>query len=149
MFIVFDLDDTLADTTHRQWILDGRDKSDPATWDTFFGQCYWDSPKQEIIAIFEAFAASEIFEHRIEIWTGRSKLVENKTRAWLNKYVGWSEKYALRMREEGDYRHDTEIKGEWIEKHGKPDLVFDDRNKTVQWWRDQGVVCCQVKESDF
>ena len=158
MFIVFDLDDTLADTSHRQYILEEGDTKDSETWNAFFDACDKDAPVFPIISVFNALYANHAI--KIEIWTGRSESVRKKTVHWLerNTDIGvtlgnvrfqHSDQYELRMRPEGDYRHDTEIKAEWIETHGKPDLVFDDRNTMVQWWRDQDVVCCQVKESDF
>ena len=147
MFVIFDLDDTLADTSHRQPILDEGDRSDQKTWRAFFDACDKDSPKTEIISVLEALASFTDF--RVEFWTGRSEQVREKTEAWLKKHVKYAEYIPLRMRPEGDTRPDTAIKGEWVEKYGKPDLVFDDRNKMVRWWRDQGITCCQVQESDF
>lgn len=147
MFIVFDLDDTLADTSHRQHILDEGDRSDPETWQRFFDACDKDAPKREVIEIYNALFVR--LEHRVEIWTGRSDRVREKTVEWLHKHINYPQECTLRMREEGDTRHDTEIKGEWIERHGKPDLMFDDRNSTVQFFREQGITVCQVKESDF
>lgn len=154
MFVVFDLDDTLADTSHREHILTEKCKketgiSESEVWNKFFDACDKDEPKIEIITILDELVKSK--EHRIEIWTGRSDRVRIKTVAWLHKHLLFRSVFAvvLRMREEGDYRHDKEIKSEWIEKHGKPDLVFDDRNSTVKWWREQGITCCQVKESNY
>ena len=143
MFIVFDLDDTLADTTHRQHILDEGDMESSDTWNAFFDACDEDTPKTEIIAVYCALSTW----HDIEIWTGRSDRVRAKTEAWLSKHLRYP--FTLRMRSEGDYRHDVEIKSEWLTEHGKPDLVFEDRNSMVKWFREQGITVCQVKESDF
>ena len=149
MFIVFDLDDTLADNAHRHHILaDKKDHEiDEETWSTFFDACNHDVPVPQIIAI----CTSLIFGgHKIEIWTGRTEAVRAKTDAWLQSNLPYFLKInALRMRAVDDFRSDTEVKGQWVKEHGKPDLVFDDRNKVVDWWRSIGVVCCQVKESDY
>ena len=147
MFIVFDLDDTLADTTHRQYILNEAYMSNSETWNAFFDECDKDTPKSEIIEIFTALSRSD--EHRIEIWTARSERVLEKTVAWLQKYVPNSQFHILRMREEGDLRDDTEVKGDWIEQYGKPDLVFEDRNRMVYFFRKQGITTVQVEESNF
>ena len=87
-----------------------------------------------------------ISHHRVEIWTGRSDRVREKTETWLAKHTKTFNRYKpeLRMRKDGDFRPDTEVKAEWIKEYGKPDLVFDDRNKVVNWWREQGIVCCQI-----
>ena len=148
MFTVFDLDDTLSDTSHRQHILEEGDTTDSNTWNAFFDACDNDAPNHEIIAVFNALVTTP--HNRIEIWTGRSDRVREKTLAWLQENcVEHADSVRLRMRSEGDYRHDSELKAEWVDHYGKPDLVFDDRNQMVQWWREQDVVCCQVKESDF
>ena len=55
-------------------------------------------------------------------------------------------------RAEGDYRPDTEVKGEWLAscpEGERPVLVFDDRTKTVAWWREQGIMCAQVAQHDY
>ena len=150
MFIVFDLDDTLSDTTHRQFILEQEFETDSEKWNAFFDACLMDTPNVPIVKLLDTLAASTN-NHRIEIWTGRGEQVREKTLAWLNQHTQYF-KYSfinLRMRPEGDFRPDTEIKAEWMQQHGSPDIVFDDRNKMVNWWREQGITCCQVKESDF
>ena len=172
MFIVFDLDDTLANTDHRAHILDEEHESEEAKWNAFFAECHNDAPNIDVLNLFKmlhragetSYSKSPI----IEIWTGRIETVRWDTVRWLAKYMPNIYHYQpmtdknkseddgrvisgppIRMRKADDFRKDTEIKGEWIEKYGKPDLVFDDRNKMVKWWREQGVTCCQVKESNF
>ena len=105
-----------------------------------------------VVLIAEIYRAlsNPMWDHRIEIWTGRSEKVRKKTEDWLITFLpGYINCKALRMRGADDFRPDTEVKGDWIAQHGKPDLVFDDRNKVVEWWRCQGITCCQVKASDY
>ena len=148
MFVVFDLDDTLAHTEHRQHILGSGDYAiESDMWDAFFEECDKDTPNYEIMKALSVFAQAG---HRVEIWTGRSDLVFRKTEKWLMDNLMECYRFiTLRMRKQGDFRHDTEIKGEWIKEYGKPDLVFDDRNSVVRWWRKQGITCCQVKDAEF
>lgn len=146
MFIVFDLDDTLSDTSHRQHILEQEFETESQKWNAFFDACDRDLPKMDILQVLNDLVEAG---HRIEIWTGRSSRVREKTKRWLHRYVFDTDKVVLRMRQDGDHRHDTEVKAEWITRFGKPDLVFDDRNSVVKWWREQGITCCQVKESTF
>ena len=148
MFIVFDLDDTLADTSHRQHILDNGDKASSETWNKFFDACDKDTPNTEIIEVCDVLSNPRL-GHRVEIWTGRSDRVFEKTNIWLRQHLLHVDNCILRMRVEGDFRHDTEIKGEWIQRFGKPDLVFEDRNSMVKYFREQGITVCQVKESDY
>ena len=146
MFIVFDLDDTLADTSHRQYILEQEFETSTEKWNAFFDACDSDVPVSEMITLLDTLATSG---HRVEIWTGRSDRVIAKTKEWLSKHLKHPELCTLRMRQAGDFRSDIDIKGQWLKEYGTPDLVFDDRNRMVQWWRAQGIICCQVKESNF
>ena len=148
---VFDLDDTLAHTAHRAHILEQEFPSESEKWDTFFDACDKDSPNYHMLLLLHACIRSEMY--RVEIWTGRSERVRSKTEAWLKRYmVDYPEEsITLRMRAEGDIRrHDTEVKQDWLAIEGDlPAVAFDDRNSVVAWWREQGVLCCQVKDNDF
>ena len=57
------------------------------------------------------------------------------------------------MREKGDHRGDEIVKKEIYDNQIKPiyDVmcVFDDRDKVVKMWRDEGLLCCQVYYGDF
>ena len=59
----------------------------------------------------------------------------------------------LRLRLEGHYVNDNLLKGLWL-AHSRsfnwcPDLVFEDRDRVVQMWRNEGIQCCQVAPGDF
>ena len=51
------------------------------------------------------------------------------------------------LRPDGDYRCDAEFKSEladkFLEMGGKIDLIFDDRQKVVDMWRDKGFTVVQ------
>ncbi len=149
MLIVFDLDDTIADTTHRHHILDAPHNSETLKWNAFYDLCEGDTIIPEIADIFDALTC-HTFAHRVEIWTGRSERVRRKTYRWLTQHLhGFSACRALRMRGQDDFRPTTHVKAEWMQKFGIPDLTFDDNNTAVEWWREQGVTCCQVRESQY
>lgn len=140
MFVVFDLDGTLALTEHRAHHL----QKEPKDWRAFYAACDQDAPCREVIAIARAMMVTG---HRIEIWSGRSGEVSGKTREWLcaNGLAALN----IRMRAEGDHQPDTTLKAAWMERHGRPDLVFEDRASMVAMWRSHGIVCCQVAPGDF
>lgn len=143
MFVVFDLDGTLADVSHRVHFLT-RDKPD---WDAFYGACGGDAPIDHAISVFLALRRSQ--RHDIEIWTGRRESVRSKTMTWIRRQVAPDFDHArLRMRQDGDFRHDVEVKGEWLQ-HGVPDLIFEDRNSMVEFWRSRDIPCFQVALGDF
>ena len=49
------------------------------------------------------------------------------------------------------YISDVELKQNWLSEIGKENVlcVFDDRNKLVDMWRKNGLVCFQVADGDF
>ena len=73
---------------------------------------------------------------------------------WLDKNIAYSESgWDLIMRSKGDHRSDTEIKKEIYDKYIKDKYnvmcVFEDRDKVVKMWRDEGLLCNQVYYGDF
>ncbi|MER5478593.1 HAD family acid phosphatase [Streptomyces sp. NPDC002734] len=72
---VFDLDNTLADTAHRQHFLETR----PKNWDAFFDAAPQDPPLAEGVAL--ALEAAE--ECEVVYLTGRPERCRRDTLAWL------------------------------------------------------------------
>lgn len=91
---------------------------------------------------------------RILFVSGREGTEEcrNKTSQWLHKHFE-DFNYELFMRKEKDYRGDEIIKKEIYNDYIKDNYyiisVFDDRQKVVDMWRKEGLLCCQVAEGDF
>lgn len=141
MFVVFDLDGTLADTRHREHFLQ-REKKD---WRGFYAACDKDDPYHSIIRVLQALYVTG---SEVEIWTGRSGEVADKTAKWLHEHgLGL---IPVKMRDEGDHRPDTVLKAEWLNNASrKPALVFEDRASVVAMWRSNGITCCQVAEGNF
>ena len=86
-------------------------------------------------------------------WQGRKnqgvKRRHKDAELWLSQVLGdyWSQ-VRLRMRPNDDPRSISVIKGSWAQEPGnRPDLVFDDRNRTTRAWREMGIMCCQVAEN--
>lgn len=139
---IFDLDGTIAHTGHRQHYLDD---NIPPDWDGFFAACVDDTP---IFSVIELMRDLRETGARIEIWSGRSDAVRPQTVKWLDdKNVPYDR---LLMREHGDYTADEVLKMSWLGAlTDPPDAVFDDRDKVVKMWRDQGLLCCQVAYGSF
>jgi phosphoglycolate phosphatase-like HAD superfamily hydrolase len=139
MFVVFDLDGTLANTDHRKHLVVAKD------WRGFYAACDRDPPHWHMIEIAHALIASG---HTVQIWSGRSDEVRDKTEAWLKGYD--LDFCVLQMRKEGDFTADDVLKKQWIDEcNPKPDLIFDDRDKVVAMWRANGIPCCQVAPGEF
>lgn len=163
MRTIFDLDGTLADITHRLHYISIGYRKD---WDGFFDACDDDKPVLPIIRLLKVLSSTG---HHVCIWSGRSEKVRRKTIAWLNRQgiflnspgevrPGFSldtpgTVQELRLRPEGDYRNDDILKREWLDEakeQGKaPVLVFEDRGRVVDMWREQGIFCCQVAPGTF
>jgi len=144
--IIFDLDGTLALNKHREHFILGPNKD----WDAFFLACGNDAPNIPIIEINRA-----LFErYIIWIYSGRGEIARAMTEAWLRQH-GVVYNY-LRMRAIDDHTPDEVLKREWLAEDC-PDavgaervaMVFDDRDKVVKMWRDEGLTCLQVAPGDF
>lgn len=142
MFVVFDLDGTLCDISHRLHFIQGEEKD----WDAFYAACVDDKPKTEIIETMIALCEGN---HRVEVWTGRSDQVWPQTVQWLNDHVGHGlYKHGLKMRPSSVFTPDHDLKKQWLQESLAlgiaPDLIFEDRQRVVDMWRSEGITCCQV-----
>lgn len=139
MFVVFDLDGTLANIEHRvHFVRNGR-----RDYDDFFAACINDAPNEPVVKSFFAHLEAG---HRVEIWSARSDKVRAETEAWLGS-VGIPSRYLVNMRQDGDQMRDVELKRAWLHAlhpDERPDLVYDDRQSVVDMWRAEGLACFQV-----
>lgn len=151
--IIFDLDGTLADISHRRHLVeDKKNKNFPL----FYAMCKDDKPNAPVIRILHALQYLEIFPD-IQIWSGRSDEVRSETVDWLAEHVFQSKHVAnnalARMRKAGDYTPDHILKENWLKEElangTRIDMVFDDRNRVVQMWRSYGITCLQVADGNF
>lgn len=142
--VVFDIDGTLANPRHRLHLIQNK----PKRWDEFFSRA------EDDLAIPAGLVVANALHHdgyKIEFWTGRPERIRNLTRTWLGQFVGWwSRDCTLRMRQDGDYRPDHIVKGEfWDSAKFKPFIIFEDRTRVVEAFREKGAVVYQVTEGDF
>ena len=146
-FFIFDLDGTLALNKHREHL------AKAGQWDAFFKACDRDSPNAPVIEIFNRIAGD--LDVEVEIWSGRSAAVLAKTLDWLIEHTAFDpQEHTIRMRPVGDHTPDEVLKKRWLDElhpTHRDDLlaVFDDRDKVVKMWRDNGVACFQVAPGDF
>jgi hypothetical protein len=141
--IIFDLDGTVADCSHRLHHIQG-DKKD---WSSFFAACRSDTPISDVLCVMGALSA----KYQIWIVSGRSDECREQTREWLSEHVGGYGN--LLMRKEGDHRPDDVVKEEFLTSGAIPkervSCVFDDRKRVVDMWRRHGLTCFQVADGDF
>jgi hypothetical protein len=144
MDVICDVDGTVADLNHRRHYLDQK----PKNWKKFYGHISNDIPIKPVI---ETIQSLYVTGHRIIFCTGRPEDYRAETTAWLSKNVILP-KY-LYMRAKNDFRDDATIKYELLQQIRAdgfdPVIAFDDRDRVVKMWREQGLICAQVNEGDF
>lgn len=141
MFVVFDLDGTLADIRHRVHHVRGPGKPD---WPAFFAACVNDIPNRPAVAALHAHVNAG---HKVEIWSARSDIVRAETEEWLRVYANIDPALLVHMRAADDNTPDVVLKRHWLYRiHPEewPHIVYDDRQRVVDMWRAMGVACFQV-----
>lgn len=89
--------------------------------------------------------------YHIFVLSGRSSKYLTQTSLWLCR---WGIPFdLLRMREEGNEESDVTLKKRFLEdirKNGHEVVgVFDDRDKVVEMWREEGLTCFQVAKGEY
>ena len=146
-WIIFDLDGTLADIEDRRQLC--TKENGKMDWDEFFDpiNISLDQPNQPVINTLLAFVEAG---YRIAIFSGRSASTLHATKEWLREHgINWD---ILKMRPERNFRPDEQLKLEWLNDMDWKDnveMVFDDRQKVVDMWREIGLTCAQVAPGNF
>lgn len=139
--VIFDVDNTLANSDHRDHLF----KQTPKDWNKISEESLKDLPHDEIKYLNHLI--SDDTDNIILIVTARREDDRNNTLLWLDKNeIYYHDVY---MRDIGDYRPDDQVKQDIlykiIEKYKmKPYMVFEDRCSVVEMWRRNGIKCLQV-----
>lgn len=139
--VIFDIDGTIADHTHRlHHIL-----KSPKDYDAFYDACDQDWPIEPIIQlVIDMYARG----YKVLIVSGRTDRVRDKTVQWLTRHM--VPYHHLYMRKHKDFRQDYIIKGEILDEiiEDGYNIMFavDDRNSVVKMWRERGIICLQCRE---
>jgi len=145
MDIIFDVDGTLMDISHRRHFVEGTGKKD---WKNFNAAMVRDTPNHAICEIARNLKKQN---HRILITTGRFETTRHLTEEQL--YDAEIEYNELLMRPDNDHQNDAALKQSMLidlRRMGyTPMLAFDDRDRVVKMWREMGLGCCQVAPGDF
>lgn len=132
--IIVDIDGTLA-------LINGRNPYDDTLVHT-------DRVNEQVTKIVHTY---KNLGYNIFIVSGRQDSCINVTQKWLeDNNISYD---FILMRKTGDARKDSIIKQEIYEEHIKDkyfvEFVLDDRDQTVQMWREQGLLCLQVYYGNF
>ena len=91
-------------------------------------------------------------DHGLIFCSGRPERTRRATTDWLEEHLGLTPE-ALYMRADSDRRADDIVKRELLARmradRFEPALAIDDRQRVVDMWRSEGLVCAQVAEGDF
>lgn len=147
MWVIFDLDGTLADIEERRRL--AAKENGKINWGVFFdpSNITLDKPIHRAI---ELCSALKSVGYNIAILSGRGEETRVATEEWLAQHGVKYDK--LRMRPVQNYEPDDDLKRQWLHEDFNKDqvlCVFDDRDKVVAMWRQEGLLCCQVAPGDF
>jgi FMN phosphatase YigB (HAD superfamily) len=145
--VIFDLDGTLANIDKRRALATKPDGK--IDWDVFFApeNIKLDEPNHPVIKVLKALTE----QYCIVIFSGRDDISANETIEWLASFGIYPD--MIKMRRHGSYVPDDKLKKLWLDDLRKKEhniiCAFDDRDKVVKMWRDNGVPCFQVAEGNF
>lgn len=156
--IIFDIDGTLANLTHRRgFVTEGSQD-----WKSFFENMGDDLPTEvtwlaEMVAGHHANELAITAEQPFAIFvcTGRPEEYRALTTRWLAEHVPSlvAHMEAMLMRPTRDYRPDVEIKREMLRgirgQGYNVRLVVDDRPSVVQMWKDEGLTVLEVDSGEW
>lgn len=144
MKVIFDVDGTLMDISHRQVHLQNGNND----WEAFNDAMYLDIPNVHIMHIAKDMSDAG---HEIVICSARNERHRSITEVQITD-CGVKFGHCF-LRGDDDFRPDEVFKQDVLDaliaQDWKPDIVFDDRNKVVDMWRRNGIICVQVAEGDF
>jgi phosphoglycolate phosphatase-like HAD superfamily hydrolase len=142
--IIFDVDGTIADVEHRRHFVNGNND-----WDSFRKETVNDTPVQWVCDIAKRFIAQG---DEVAFFSARNESERDITEKQISDWIGDGHKGVF-LRPDGDFTPDDVFKSEladkFIDMGGKIDLIFDDRQKVVDMWRDKGFTVVQVADGDF
>ena len=134
--ILIDLDGTLANVDHRLHHLDKKE------WGKFYAESKNDTVNEWCRAIMNGL---DNLHYYFIILTARNNVCRKDTLKWLeNNEINYDE--LVMVREEKNFLNDTDLKREWLNGIGLKDrilFVIEDRQRVVDMWRKEGLVCLQ------
>ena len=142
--IVFDLDGTLRDGTHRAHLVPKENLDRTESWDAFNRACGKDVPIMDNIRLLRSLSQT----HSIIILTSCCNVAHWETYDWLERHeVPY---YDLIMRPTDDHRPDTVFKESWLRRIGFDRIVccFEDNFRVAKHIRSLGLTCHVVRHYD-
>ena len=146
MILFWDLDGTLTDAEPFVHLIHTK----PKNWAAWDQNIINHEPHTDIVSLYMLHGC---LGHHNYVVTARSEAVREGTTGWLKKHGLWEFCKELVMRPAKDYRPDHEVKLDILNmmrsNNINPDIVFEDRSRVVQMYRENGVRCLQVANGDY
>ncbi len=136
--VIFDVDGTLMDETHRKKYRDNKE------WEKYFSLCDLDNPIQPIIDLTKEYRAKG---YEIWVMTGRSNSVKDKTVDSLKK--AGVEFDHIKMRGENVFIPDYILKPAWVAKYigiERVESIYDDRDIVIEGFKKKGLKAINVND---
>jgi len=151
-YVIVDIDGTIAINKIRQQnILEGlkTTKIEEMPWNDLFGDCENDSPIEPLVGLVKKLSD----HYHIIFCTSRNITFHDQTRDWINRFTGLKFAPLLMRNSADDHRSDTIVKPELLEEAGitteNTAFIIEDKNSTVQAWRDLGFTVLQPANNDY
>ena len=143
--VIFDVDGTLADVSHRRHFVSNNEKN----WTLFNAKMGEDKINPAVVELYLTLWDSQKYD--LIIVTGRSEEFREVTEQWLVwNHIPFNR---LIMRKAKDNRQDSMVKQDILDalKAESKDIMFavDDRQQVVDMWRRNGITCLQCDEGQF
>lgn len=138
--VLFDLDGTLADTSHRYHLAPTVDPS--SSWAIYAQACFDDTP---IDAVVEALRLHQRY-YLIHIVSGRDGSAQEQTLAWLQKHNIPFDRLTMRAPGNEDSNADVKVKyAQSLKAEGlDPRVLYDDWQDSVDAMKASGFKAIQV-----
>lgn len=141
--VIFDIDGTIANCDHRRHFVSNGNSD----WNSFKKETVNDTPIEHVCEMAKIHVSEG---DNVMFVSARNNSEREVTKKQIKSWIGISNP-VLFMRPDGDYRPDEVFKKDILEflrqpdVLGKnPDVVYDDRNKVVDMWKNNGVNVVQV-----
>lgn len=153
MYIVSDIDGTIADTSKRIHYLNEKPKN--------FKKFYEEAPNDRCIdwtrkILTSVYLGSELGECKLVLCTGRPEKYREQTEYWslsTARIMRLFRSCRILMRKDNDNRPDHIVKPELLKNAGiTPENTFfilEDRSRVVKAYRDLGYNVLQVAEGNY
>lgn len=124
----------------------------PKNFDAFYAGVFYDTPMEPMCRMVR-----HLFDkgEKIVFCTGRPEKTREHTSKWLSlhAYPVWNAAHVpVYMRADNDYRRDDVVKSELLDKiiadGYEPKIVFDDRPRVCEMWKQRGLLVCRVGDRE-